>query len=576
MTDEGLDPVLVPPHLQPALTACRLGTAPRAWAHLDHWTLRLPDGEWGLALLTTWAMWQHDPHAPQRLHWLARTQEPPLTQDWERLGQDWPHLKHLAQACAQACWGLLPGLHRLAWADGRVQLSLWVGESAACQRWWDQTPHQVWGQPPTLSGSTSTADRGRPNGAPRRAALVLGGGLAGASAARALATHGFEVTVLDAGPTPAHGASGLPVGLMTPHVSGDDNPLSRLTRAGLRQVLAHARAHLQAGEDWSPSGLLERRLSGKARRGRWPLSWVVPTESDAFQLMGAAQDWFAPASDAQHLSAGLPPPEPGFGLEPKGIWHTHAGWMKPARLVASLLDHPHIHWCGNTRVVSLQPGTTPGTWVAVDEQGHPHPAEQVVIALGPSSLGLLAPLLPNAHWPLEPLRGQVTGGPMASAMASLLPPHPVNGLGSLISQVPMGDDGPMWWYGSTYDHSRQEAVCLAADQATNLAQLQSLLPQLAGWVPETEDADAFATTKTLGLRNWAGVRCTTPDRLPVVGSLAPLGAPGVHLLTALGSRGITLSMLCGHLLAAQICGEPWPMDPAIAHLLRPERFKNQT
>jgi tRNA 5-methylaminomethyl-2-thiouridine biosynthesis bifunctional protein len=165
---------------------------------------------------------------------------------------------------------------------------------------------------------------------------------------------------------------------------------------------------------------------------------------------------------------------------------------------------------------------------------------------------------------------------MASAMAGLLPPHPVNGLGSLISQVPMGDDGPMWWYGSTYDHSRQNAVCLAADQATNLAQLQSLLPQLAGWVLDTEDADAFATTKTLGLRNWAGVRCTTSDRLPVVGSLAPLGAPGVHLLTALGSRGITLSMLCGHLLAAQICGEPWPMDPAIAHLLRPERFKKQT
>ena len=209
MTDEGLDPALVPSHLQPALTASRLGEVPRAWAHLDHWTLRLPDGEWGLALLTTWAMWQQDPHAPQRLHWLARTQAPPLAPDWEKLGQDWPHLKHLAQACAQACWGLLPGLHRLAWADGRVQLSLWVGESAASQRWWDQTPHQVWGHPPTPAGSTSTANRGRSTGAARPSALVLGGGLAGASAARALAMHGFEVTVLDAAPAPAHGASGL-------------------------------------------------------------------------------------------------------------------------------------------------------------------------------------------------------------------------------------------------------------------------------------------------------------------------------------------------------------------------------
>ena len=581
MSSEGPGPAQVPTHLLPALQASRLWASPPAWADQDHWTLRLPMPEWGLALMATWALWQQDPMAPQRLHLLATAPQPPQAQNWARWAQDWPLLQPLADACAQACWGLLPGLHRLALAEGRLQLSLWVGDSPDCQHWLDKTPHHVWGRPPTVSTSTlhTTAMQGhpvptaRPVCAAARQALVLGSGLAGASAAWALATHGFEVTVLEAGPTPAHGASGLPVGLMTPHVSGDDNPLSRLTRAGLRQVLDHARAHLQAGEDWSPSGLFERRMSGKARRGRWPQAWVEPLGSEELKLIGAAQDWFSPASDAQHRCAGLPAPEPGPAMEPKGIWHSQAGWMKPARLVASLLDHPLIHWQANTAVHSLYREAGSAEWLAVDEHGARHIAEHVVIALGPSSLALLENLLPKAHWPLEPLRGQVTGGHLGPAWAGRAPPHPVNGLGSFISGVPMGE-GQTWWYGSTYDHSQQQAVCLPQDQDSNLANLQMLLPQLAGLLPAPCGPDMEETAKRL--HNWAGVRCTTHDRLPVVGSLAPLGAPGVHLLTALGSRGITLSLLCAQLLAAQICGEPLPIDPAIAHLLRPERFKKRS
>jgi tRNA 5-methylaminomethyl-2-thiouridine biosynthesis bifunctional protein len=416
--------------------------------------------------------------------------------------------------------------------------------------------------------------------------LVLGSGLGGASAARALAERGFRVKVLDAGTAPAQGASGLPVGLMTPHVSGDDNPLSRLTRAGLRMVLAHAQAHLRAGEDWSPSGLLERRMSGKARRGRWPEAWLSPHPSDTLALIDAAQDWFRPASAAQHLAAGLPVPEQSQADEPKGIWHLRAGWLKPAALVASLLDHPLIEWHGQTTVTRMHAHGQ--TWWVHDQQGRVHEGQQVVIALGPSSAGLLQALLPQAHWPLEPLRGQVTGGAMPPSGSGRMPSHPVNGLGSFLPGVPM-PDGPTWWYGSTYDHSRSEPVCLSQDQDTNMSQLAGLLPLLADTkhTNEAKEAgllhqgvgtwhagEANPTTFGASLRNWAGVRCTTHDRLPVVGPLE--GAPGVHVLTALGSRGITLGLLCADILASHICGEPLPIDPAVAHLLRPHRFKKSS
>jgi tRNA 5-methylaminomethyl-2-thiouridine biosynthesis bifunctional protein len=39
------------------------------------------------------------------------------------------------------------------------------------------------------------------------------------------------------------------------------------------------------------------------------------------------------------------------------------------------------------------------------------------------------------------------------------------------------------------------------------------------------------------------------------------------VLTGLGARGLTLSVLAGEVLAAQLHGEPWPLEPALAHKL---------
>mgnify|MGYP006298537749 CR=1 FL=1 len=36
--------------------------------------------------------------------------------------------------------------------------------------------------------------------------------------------------------------------------------------------------------------------------------------------------------------------------------------------------------------------------------------------------------------------------------------------------------------------------------------------------------------------------------------------PGLHLLTALGSRGLTLSLLCAEVLACQMNGQPAPLS----------------
>ena len=52
-----------------------------------------------------------------------------------------------------------------------------------------------------------------------RHALVIGAGLAGAATCAALARRGWRITLTDAASGPAQAASGLPVGMLSPHVT---------------------------------------------------------------------------------------------------------------------------------------------------------------------------------------------------------------------------------------------------------------------------------------------------------------------------------------------------------------------
>jgi tRNA 5-methylaminomethyl-2-thiouridine biosynthesis bifunctional protein len=94
--------------------------------------------------------------------------------------------------------------------------------------------------------------------------------LSGSAVAHSLAQRGWAVTVIDQGTAEGAGASGLPAGLAAPHVSPDDNVLSRITRAGVRATLQRAQDLLQPDTDWALSGVLEHNLAGKRRLPKRP------------------------------------------------------------------------------------------------------------------------------------------------------------------------------------------------------------------------------------------------------------------------------------------------------------------
>jgi tRNA 5-methylaminomethyl-2-thiouridine biosynthesis bifunctional protein len=249
--------------------------------------------------------------------------------------------------------------------------------------------------------------------------------------------------------------------------------------------------------------------------------------------------------------------------EPPALWHPQGFWLKPARLVQAQLAHPNIRLHLNAAVQSLHRDAASSTWQLNLPQGTCGPFDQVILCAGPATLPLLQQTLPSERCPaLNPVRGQLSRGPIDDALARVLPPSPVNGDGSFLGNIPF-NGSLRWLAGSSFDRSRQEAVLDEADHLENLTRLRTLLPAV---VVQLERQYAEGAVQA-----WAGVRCTTPDRLPRVGAVAPDLAPGLHLLTGLGARGLTLSVLCGQWLAARLCQEPWPLEPELGLRLAADR-----
>ena len=576
------------------LAGCGL---PSAWAGAAQWRILETGFGLGFNFLTVWQAWRADPDRPALLHFVSVEAHPVAAADLLRAAVQAPELAPLAEALAAQWVGLLPGFHRLSFDEGRVLLTLCVGDVQPMLRaqqhfaadsifldGFSPERNPVMWSPYTLKAVARFARHGTriatwtvaravrdglaqcgfqvrkaaglppkrdclrgefaPRWTPRRRAApdepvaqpgtcaVIGAGLAGAATAAQLALRGWQVTVLDAADHPASGASGLPVGLLAPHVSPDDALLSRLTRAGLRATW-HLLERLRGeGTDWCASGVLERRAAGARRL---PAGWHAD---------GPNESWCASA--ARLDSAGLPPGAPA-------LWHARAGWVKPAALVRAWLAAPGVRFEGGCRVAGL---SFDGThWQLRDAcDALLAQADRVVIAAGFESLAL-APGLP-----LTAVRGQLTWG--AAGALPALPQMPVNGDGHLIGRVPDAE-GAIWLTGATFDRDDDDAAPRAADTEANRQRLARLHPAAAQAL-----APAFARGE---LRSWAGVRCASADRRPLVGPVDERNAPGLWVSTAMGSRGLTFAALCAELLAARWHGEPLPLPAAMAQALDTRR-----
>ncbi len=576
---------------------------PAAWASQPQWCILETGFGLGLNFLVTWATWKADPMRPRLLHFVSTEAFPASADDVLRSVRNHPELMALAQELQRQLWGLLPGVHRLTFEGGLVLLTLCLGDAKAMLREqpfqadsvyldgfspernpdiWDLhtlkavarccrrgTRVATWtvarsvrdalaqcgfvvkkvpGLPPkrdNLRGSFDPAwePKKTPPSPGHRTpghCVVIGAGLAGAAVAASLARRGWQVVVLDAAAAPAAGASGLPGGVMAPHVSPDDSLFSRLSRSGVRATLQQAETLLQAGSDWSCTGVLEHCM--KHIRAR-PAAWQ---QGDA----KAAHDWTHPANAEQLAQAGLPP-------ETLALWHVRAGWIKPAALVRAWLATPGVQWRGQAAVSRwVRQGSA---WQVLDAAGQELArAELLVLAAGYASRALARGA--GQHLALQAVRGQVSWAWHEPGITDALPPFPVNGHGGLIPALPLaGGTNPLaWMAGSSFERDNASAETQPGDAQHNLDRLRTLLPEAAGQL-----ADQFERGK---VNAWAGVRCATPSHLPALGPLEP----DLWLCSGMGSRGLTFAALCAELLAARLHAEPLPLAQRLADALLPQ------
>jgi tRNA 5-methylaminomethyl-2-thiouridine biosynthesis bifunctional protein len=108
--------------------------------------------------------------------------------------------------------------------------------------------------------------------------------------------------------------------------------------------------------------------------------------------------------------------------------------------------------------------------------------------------------------------------------------------------------------GASFDLEDDDPLPRAESDAGNVERLERILGVKQN-LPEKFD-------------NRVAFRSVAPDRLPIVGKLAD----GVYGAFAYGSRGLIWAALAAELIAAEVEGEPLPVEGKLVDAMHPARF----
>jgi len=396
----------------------------------------------------------------------------------------------------------------------------------------------------------------------KRTALVVGAGLAGAHTAHALASRGWSVTVIDAAPEIAGGASGNAQGVLYTKLSAAPDSVSQFA---LTSYLHALRCYRRL--------IADSALSADAADfcGVLQLSYDDATRA----LHASLANVFEQAPDiVQHLDAAVASSIAGVALQQPALWMKNAGFMVPPRICSDLLSQPGINVQLATRLERIERSN--GQWHAFNQHDALVATTDIIVLCNATDA---ATLPQTRHLPLNTVRGQVTLLPATAKSAALrcvichdgyLPPER-NGEHCI---------------GATFDLKRTDTGTDTRGHVDNLARLAQHVPSLA---------DSIAGRDATMLHGRAALRCATPDYLPVVGPVADVAAmrqrfaalasnaqalvasdgawqQGLFVNTGHGSRGLSSTPLCAELVAAYIEGTPFPLAPAQRLDLHPARF----
>ncbi|SAK51599.1 5-methylaminomethyl-2-thiouridine methyltransferase [Caballeronia glebae] len=557
------------------------------------------------AFLPLWRRWRDDEARCERLHVVAIAQlnalnDPPSTDDPSPLAAE------LARA-----WPMrVPGVHRLEFDEGRVVLTLAIGDDAQTMlsKLWlradafhleaSDDPRKLCktlarfaGDAATVCANASTALRPvlrralessgfecspdladaplvarfaprwrvrrheppLPCDASAREAIVIGAGLAGCAVSSRLAGRGWRVTLIDRHAVSARDASGNPAGVFHPIVWRDDSVAARLTRAAFLYALRRWRALEDASHDLyrSGAGLLQ----------------IADTPEDADALAAAIARFAYPSDYVQPMTRDDAARIAGVDVARGGWFFPRGGAISPASVCAAQLADASARIVPrmNTDVARIEHDGR--IWRTFDAGGGEIASAPVIVLANAHDAMRLAHLHGE---PTRSVRGQLTVLDRGALDALRVP---VIGEGYA---VPLGANGTL--IGATYDIDDPDRDIRKAGHRENIGRVAGMLPDLA-----------LAPTHVRAGR--VAFRCVTSDRMPMIGQLADESAarraarelsgawpldlprkPGLYGAFAFGSRGLVWATLAAELIASQIEGEPWPIERELAEAIDPARF----
>lgn len=543
---------------------------PDAWSDRSRFTVGELGFGTGLNILALLDLWRETSAPGAHLHVFSIEAHPITAEEAGRALAHWPELEDLAGLLAARWPGQARGFHRIDLPEARATLDLavmdvqsaleaWTGRADAWfldgfspalnpDMWREEIMALVAARSApgaraatfTVAGAVrrglaaagfdvekrpgfgrkrerleaSLPAEAKPVPAARPRVAVIGAGIAGASAARALRALGCEPVVVEAD-GPGAGASGNPAALVTPRLDASLGPVAQLAAQAFARAIQLYRALPQA---IISTGVLQ--LTAAERDG------------GRFEKI-AGSDLFEPGALAM-LDAGQASERIGEAA-PRALDMAGALVVDPAAILPL--------WAGpalKARVAALDRDGE--SWVLRDAAGQEIlTADAVLLAAGPVSAAL---------WPaleLGAVRGQASWARHAS---------PVQAAAWGGYAIPTRD-GVL--FGATHDRDDNGLEVREADHQRNRATLAAALPSLA------------SALETAALEGRASVRATTTDRLPSAGPAED--APGLFVLTGFGSRGFSLAPLLAEHVAAQALGAPSPLPGHLADLVAPNRFR---
>jgi tRNA 5-methylaminomethyl-2-thiouridine biosynthesis bifunctional protein len=320
--------------------------------------------------------------------------------------------------------------------------------------------------------------------------VILGGGLAGTSAAWALKQAGHTPTII-APYGLADGASGNPRGLYNPRFSPKFTDNARFFSTAFAAFYQFLSAHSPTDTGWTQNGALH----------------LIRSDDTSAKLRGMVDTWEWESDHARIINAHDASTIAGIKIPYDSLWLPHAGSVSPKKLCAL---YPHD--------IDIRPDTPDLTNF-----------DAVIVASGLAALnfpGLEA-------LPLRPVRGQIITS-HATAQSTPLKTNICYG-----GYITPADEIGTHVIGATFTRGDTKTDPRNTDTSDIISNMTTYVGPLV-----TPDNVIAAR---------AGIRVTTPDHRPLTGRGPDTpNLPPIYLSLAHGSHGILSTFLAARHIASTI------------------------